>query len=146
MATNTINLKSPRELLAVMPFVLGFKPARSLVVLCLSEHRLGLTQRLDLPRPEHAHQVVSALMPSLAAENPESVVLLGYENHAGDSQPALQALTEALISSGVQIHDRLVVRHAGGAAESPACVGGCCHARMISQWRLYENRRSSSCP
>ena len=128
MATNTINLKSPDELLAVVPYVLGFKPTDSIVVLCLSKNRLGLTQRLDLPRPEHAHQVASALMPSLMAEMPDAVVLIGYENHAGDSQPALEALTEALISSGVQLHDRLVVR--GGRWRSLDCnTETCCPPR-----------------
>ena len=110
MATNTINLKSPHELLAIVPFVLGFRPTNSIVVLCLSDHRLGLTQRLDLPRPEHARQVALALMPSLVVEDPDSVVVIGYENRAGDSLPALDALTAALHSREVEIHDRLVVR------------------------------------
>ena len=79
MATNTINLRSPHELLAVVPFVLGFRPTNSLVVLCLSNNRLGLTQRLDLPRPEDRRLAASALMPSLLVERPDSVVLLGYE-------------------------------------------------------------------
>lgn len=54
-------------------------------MLCLRHHRLGLTQRLDLPCPEHAQHVVSALLPSLVAENPDSVILIGYENHAAHS-------------------------------------------------------------
>jgi hypothetical protein len=111
VATNTINLRSPHELLAVVPFVLGFRPANSLVLLCLRDHRLGLTQRLDLPRAEHADKVVSALMPSLVAENPDSVVLIGYENHAGESLPAVESLSSALRSQQIDIHDRLVVRH-----------------------------------
>src|SRR5665647_1693275 len=111
MAAHTINLKSPHELLAIVPFVLGFRPANSIVVLCLSHHRLGLTQRLDLPRPEDARQVALALMPSLIVEDPESVVLIGYENRAGDSLPALEALTAALRSRKIEIHDRLVARN-----------------------------------
>ncbi len=110
MASNLITLKSPHELLAIVPFVLGFRPTNSIVVLCLSQHRLGLTQRLDLPRPEHARQVALALMPSLVAEDPDGVVLVGYENRAGDSEPALESLTAALQSRDVEIHDRLVVR------------------------------------
>ena len=109
--TTAITLKSPHELLAIVPFVLGFCPANSVVVLCLSDHRLGLTQRLDLPRPEDARQVALALMPSLVVEDPESVVLIGYENRAGDSEPALEALTAALQSREVEIHDRIIVRN-----------------------------------
>ena len=131
MATNTINLRSPHELLAVVPFVLGFRPTNSLVVLCLSNNRLGLTQRLDLPEPEDAQHVASALMPSLVAEKPDSVVLLGYEDRAGESLPALEALTKALISSGVQIHDRLVVRD--GRWRSLDCHNpNCCPAEGSS--------------
>jgi hypothetical protein len=111
VTTNTINLKSPHELLAVVPFLLGFRPTNSTVVLCLSNNRLGLTQRLDLPRPEHAQHTASALMPSLVAENPESVVLIGYEDRAGESLPALESLSAALQSQNIDIHDRLVVRN-----------------------------------
>ena len=111
MATNTINLKSPRELLALVPYLLGFQPARSLVVLCLTNNRLGLTQRLDLPAPEHAHHGVSALMPSLVGEKPDSVVLLGYEDCAGESLPALESLSAVLQSQHIRVHDRIVVRN-----------------------------------
>jgi len=124
MATNTITLKSPHELLAVVPFVLGFNPTNSIVVLCLTDHRLGLTQRLDLPRPEDARQVALALMPSLVVENPDSVVLIGYENGAGDSLPALESLTAALQSREVEVHDRLVVRNGKWRSldcHNPAC-------------------------
>ena len=125
MTTNTINLKSPQELLALVPYLLGFQPARSLVVLCLTNNRLGLTQRLDLPAPEHAHHVVSALMPSLVAEKPDSVVLLGYEDRAGDSLPALESLSAVLQSQHIRIHDRLIVRN--GRWRSIDCANpNCC--------------------
>jgi Domain of unknown function (DUF4192) len=110
MVTNTINLKSPHELLAVVPYLLGFCPTQSIVVLCLRDHRLGLTQRLDLPQPEHADKVASALMPSLVAEKPDAVVLIAYENRAGDSLPTIGSLSAALESRQIDIHDRLLVR------------------------------------
>ena len=77
MSTNGISLQSPHEVLAIVPFVLNFRPTNSIVVLCLRERRLGLTQRLDLPRLEDTQNMVSALLPSLVAENPDSVILLG---------------------------------------------------------------------
>ena len=55
MTTSAIKLTSPHELLAVVPYLLGFNPTHSIMVLCLRDHRLGLTQRLDLPRSENAH-------------------------------------------------------------------------------------------
>jgi len=96
MTTNAIKLTSPRELLAVVPYLLGFTPANSVVTMCLSNNKLGLTQRLDLPRPLDVHDVAKALLPTLVAEKPDSVILVGYEDHAGDSLPALEALTPEL--------------------------------------------------
>ena len=122
--TTAITLKSPHELLAVVPFVLGFRPTNSIVVLCLTDNRLGLSQRLDLPRPEHARQVVLALMPSLVVEDPDSVVVIGYENRAGDSEPALESLTAALQSLKIEIHDRIIVR--GGRWRSMDCHNPAC--------------------
>jgi hypothetical protein len=58
-------------------------------------------------------------MPPLLDENPDAVILLGYEDIAGESLPAIEALTTALKSNAVQIHDRLVVR--GGMWRSLDC-------------------------
>jgi hypothetical protein len=124
VTTNSIQLTSPQELLAVVPYLLGFTPANSVVTLCLSNNRLGLTQRLDLPRPDDAHDVAHALLPTLVTENPDSVILVGYEDYAGDSLPALEALTQALHSHAVQVHDRLVVRDGRWRSldcHSPSC-------------------------
>ena len=111
MTTHALTLREPHELLAIIPFVLGFHPTRSIVVLCLHGRRLGLTQRLDLPHPEHARDAVSALLPSLLTEGPDAVILIGFEDRAGQSLPALDAMTIALQPSAIEIHDRIVVRH-----------------------------------
>src|SRR3954469_19515764 len=102
--TSALNLTSPTDLLAVVPFILGFHPTNSLVVLCLRDRRLGLTQRLDLPNVEHANHAVTALLPSLLAERSESVILLGYEDRPGDALPALEALTSGLGQRHIAIH------------------------------------------
>jgi len=110
VTTNALKLKDPNELLAVIPYLLGFHPTRSLVLVCLSNNRIGLTQRLDLPRREDAHDIASALMPSLTAENPDGVILIGFEDRDGESLQALESLTAALQSRATKIHDRIVVR------------------------------------
>jgi len=108
MTTSAIKLTSPNELLAVIPYLLGFNPTNSIVTLCLSNNKLGMTQRLDLP--QDAHDVASALLPSLMMEKPDAVILIGFENSEGESLPALEALTTALHSHSLKIHDRIVVR------------------------------------
>jgi hypothetical protein len=93
----------------VVPYLLGFHPRRSLVVLCLRGRRLGLVQRMDLPNPEDAGVAVGSLLPSLEAEAPDAVVLLGYEDAPGAAEPAVAALTNELAPRGVSVRDRIVV-------------------------------------
>ena len=131
--TTNVKLTSPRELLAVVLYLLGFHPTNSVVTLCLLNNKLGLTQRLDLPRPQDAHDVAKALLPSLVTENPDSVILVGYEDRAGDSLPALESLTEALHSHAVQVHERLVVRDGRGRSLD-------CHSLSAA------HRRGARCP
>ena len=126
MTTHAIKLTSPHELLAVVPYLLGFCPTNSIVTLCLSDNRLGLTQRLDLPPPDCAHDVASALLPILIREGPDSVILIGFEDNDRESLPALEALTTALRSHSMPIHDRLVVRE--------------------GRWRSLDCNNASCCP
>ena len=126
-------LPSSHELLAVVPYLLGFNPANSIMVLCLSDNRLGLAQRLDLPRPENSHDVASALLPSLMTENPDAVIIIGFEDNEGQSLPALEALTTALHSHSMPIHDRIVVRD--GRWRSLDCHNPSCCPRKEAQYR-----------
>ena len=51
MTTHALNLTSPGELITAIPFLLGFHPRRSVLLMALRQRRLSLTQRLDLPDP-----------------------------------------------------------------------------------------------
>ena len=51
MTAPPITLRSPAELLAVIPHLLGFEPDHAIVVMALKDNKLGLTQRIDLPTP-----------------------------------------------------------------------------------------------
>ena len=48
---NSPNLQSPDHVMSALPFLLGFIPAASAVLLWLRDNTLVLTQRVDLPDP-----------------------------------------------------------------------------------------------
>lgn len=110
MTTETLRLTSPSELLAIVPYLLGFEPSDSIMVICLENSTIGLTQRLDLPPAGEGEAVVRPLMPSLMREHPDQVLLIAYENQPELSAEAVHAMTSALTAVGVPIHDRIVVR------------------------------------
>lgn len=105
-----ISISGPAELLAVLPFHLGFRPHRSAVVVCFHERRMGLVVRLDAcPRPQAA-EAAAQLVPALRAEVPTHVMLVGYEDEAGEAAGLCDALADLLGQEGIEVTDRLVVR------------------------------------
>jgi hypothetical protein len=61
MTAPPIKLRSPAELLAVVPHLLGFEPQHAIVVMALRDSKIDLTERIDLPAPERVEEVAEAL-------------------------------------------------------------------------------------
>ena len=83
MNPTCIRLGGPSDILAVLPYQLGFHPRESLVVVSLHGTRMGLVQRIDLPPPEHAAAAVEAMLPPLRRDAPDGVLLLGLRAFRG---------------------------------------------------------------
>jgi len=114
-----ISLSGPAELLTVLPYHLGFRPERSVVVVCVHEARLGLVARLDLVGPADAARAAAQTVPALVQQRPSHVVLVGFAgapdgpgdpDEPGDPMPLLEALRQGLDEHGVTVAERLVVR------------------------------------
>jgi len=123
---NPIRLRGPADILAALPYQLGYHPGDAVVVVTLSNRAVGLVQRLDLPPVDHESEAVAALLPALTREDADAVLLVGYESTAGESLPVLDAVAEACAGLGLEVVDRLVVR--GERWFAPDCEGGCCPA------------------
>jgi hypothetical protein len=48
MATTTMHLRSPGELITAIPYILDSEPTNSLIAIALKDGRVGLTSRIDL--------------------------------------------------------------------------------------------------
>lgn len=119
-----ISISGPAELLAVLPFHLGFRPARSVVLVCFHERRLGLVVRLDACPPFEAHEVVQHLLPTLRVESPGRAMLVSYEDVPGEGAALADALEGLLSDEGIVLSDRLSVRD--GRWYGELCEGDCC--------------------
>lgn len=121
---NPITLKGPEDIVAALPYQLGYHPRDSIVVVALRRRAVGLVQRVDLPPPEHCAEAVAAMIPPLLREKPDGVLLVGYEERKGDALPVLEALREAVPEHDVTVIEALVVRDRRWYA--PWCDGDCC--------------------
>lgn len=81
--TPTLRVREPQELLALIPFQLGFRPRESVVVVSLRapQHRVGLVMRVDLvdlAQPDDGRQVARGLVSHVAADGGRDAVLVIY--------------------------------------------------------------------
>ena len=122
--TTTIHLSGPADVLTVLPYQLGFHPHQCLVVVSLHGTRMGLVQRIDLPPPDHVGDAVAAMITPLRQDNPNAVLLIGFEERQGESRAMLDQMGDACLAHGVEIADRMVVR--GSRWFDLDCHQSCC--------------------
>jgi hypothetical protein len=127
-----LRLRTPTDLLEVMPFLLGFHPTESLVVVMLHGRgcRVGATLRYDLPKVESG-LLVHDIAAHAALHGDHAVVLVYTERPpTADSLPEwplVSRATEALRRAAVRVADCLCV--AGGRWWSYHCLDPqCCPA------------------
>lgn len=101
--THTLRIKSPADLLALVPCVLGFHPEDSLVLVVLSgEGGSNLHARVDLTPDETAMRAgVAGLMTGVRRSGARQVALIAYTDDPVLADDALDLLFDDLIDEGV---------------------------------------------
>src|SRR5215203_1816262 len=122
--TADITLRGPGDVVAVLPYQLGYHPRDSVVVVSLRGRRVGLVARCDLPAAEEVDEVVASLVGPLVRDGATSVIVVGYEDVPDTSHPLLVGLVEHLERAGIVVVDVAVVRD--GRRYSPICSEPCC--------------------
>lgn len=108
-----VRLKGPEDIVAAVPFLFGYEPSASLVVIGMrgSRGRLSTSMRVDLPPSEHVGEVVASTMDFLRRDRPDRVVMLIYPApHLTPAGPLGDAFAAALSEEGIGVSDCLVVR------------------------------------
>jgi hypothetical protein len=132
-----VRISDPGEVAAALPHLLGFRPEESVVVVGLggpSGGRVGLTVRADLPPPQHAVPLASALARGIATDDPAAVVIAVVSESDDEFDPdggvdlphrdVVHALVVTLADSRIPVRDALLVR--GGRWWSYDCPHECC--------------------
>ena len=97
--TPTLRVRDPQELLALIPYQLGFQPRESAVVVSLREpqRRVGLVMRVDLAdlaAPDDGPQVARSMVAHVARDGGRDTVLVVYTDQLvapDDHSPAWRA-------------------------------------------------------
>ena len=124
----TLKIKSPAELVAAVPYLLGFHPSDSVTVVAFRRGRVLFAGRHDLPpsdgTEEDAQGAAAHLAAVVAREDADAAVVIGY-GEAIRVTPAVLRAAEALRRAAVPVFE--VLRVTGGRFWSYLCDGddGC---------------------
>lgn len=130
-----LKLHYPGDVLAAVPFVLGFEPTNSLVAISLRgrRQRVGLVMRTDYPEQadlEYFEIAAENMVTHLRRDEARGVILISYPpaseidltGKPGDS--ALTILESVALQSGISVREALIV--ADGRWWSTRCQDGSC--------------------
>lgn len=123
---SSCRISGPGELLQAVPYLLGFHPAESLVLVGLHDGRLVVTARVDLVDANIPH-LVGRTLDALARGGSTSVLAaIYYDSFAADRVIPLNLpdVLAAADRTGCELLDVLVV--ARGRWWSVLCEPGCC--------------------
>lgn len=118
-----LSLRSPDALLSALPYLLGFTPTESVVLVWLRRGRILLTQRLDLPgRSVPAAWSAAAWEHRAAMQADETVVVLVSATSVPDS--VQDAILRGAQSRGIAVRDVLQLH--GQRWRSLLCTDASC--------------------
>ncbi|QIX26431.1 DUF4192 domain-containing protein [Nocardioides sp. JQ2195] len=109
-APKTLRARTPEDLLAMVPYILGFRPDQSLVMLTFGSSGPSFHARVDLPRdPAEFGEVVELLVEPACRHRVERVVVLGYSDDPEPCDEALELMALALLAEGIEVVELLRV-------------------------------------
>ncbi len=127
-ASNTLSqpvrLKTsgPADLLELVPYLLGFQPTDSVVLVVIRDRQVALAARVDLPPPAVSSELVQRFLEIAEANDASGLVLFAFSPDRPAVREVLQQLIGGLADFGV-----VDAIHADGSRWwSLVCAGSCC--------------------
>jgi len=111
-------LTSPHDLLAAVPFLIGYHPLNSLVVIALSDDAIGMAMRVDFPGEP------ALLAAHLVHQKAEAAIIVAYLPDGLASDDHTLAIQEAIKARGIDIKECIQVvgdRYRSTICADPSC-------------------------
>ncbi|MEV0810945.1 DUF4192 domain-containing protein [Micromonospora sp. NPDC050200] len=126
-SNDRLPIASPADLLTAVPYLLGFHPTDSLVIVGLAGTRVAVASRTDLPAPADittwTHEIAPSQIRMLANAAATRAIAVGY-GPAATVTPVMDAIIPQLTAAGIDVFDALRVtggRYFSYLCDNPAC-------------------------
>lgn len=117
-------LTSAHDLITAIPFLIGFHPTDSIVLISIKDDAIGLAMRIDLPSQLDS-DAIDLLAHHFLRDAAEAALLVAYmPDGRDDGDSLLISLGAGLIRNGVDIQESIVV--CGGRYRSIICRDTTC--------------------
>jgi hypothetical protein len=130
-------LTSAHDLITAVPFLIGFHPTSSIVLVSVKDDAIGLAMRIDLPSTLDS-DAIDLLAHHFIREKAESALILAYmpdDREDGDS--LLISLGAGLIRNGVSVQESILIRN--GRYRSIICRDSSCCPPVGKEMPEIEN-------
>ena len=101
-------LTSPHDLLAAIPFLIGYHPENSLVLVALKDDSVGMAMRVDMPT-DIAPESYDLLASHFRREAADAALIVAYVDSQSDPEAVLINTSAALLRAGISIKESLIV-------------------------------------
>jgi len=101
-------LTSPHDLLAAIPFLIGYHPENSLVLVALKDDHVGMAMRVDMPT-DIAPESYDLLASHFQREAADAALIVAYVDSESDPEAVLINTSAALLRAGISIKESLIV-------------------------------------
>ena len=102
-------LTTPRDLLSAIPFLIGFNPQDSIVLLTLKNDAIAMAIRIDFPNEISADEL-KLLISHLSRDNAESVIAIFYSPEIGENQnEVISTILSAITDYGLSLREVITV-------------------------------------
>lgn len=117
-------LTSPHDLLAAIPFLIGYHPIDSLVLVSIKDESVGMAMRVDYPVQED-EAFFDAMANHCLTDGAEGALIVAYQPllHT-DGDRVLAQITAALSRAGIAIYESILI--ADGNFRSLLCHDSTC--------------------
>lgn len=107
-AAPTLTLRSAGDLVAVLPYLLGYQPRDALVLVCVRNSQICITACQPLTAGGEPPRAFDSLLAGVAKADPEGVIVIGYENTV-PVRKTMREAAEACAEVGIRVHDEITV-------------------------------------
>jgi hypothetical protein len=108
MDESKLRISTPNDLVAAVPYLLGFTPTDSLVVIGLRQRRAVFQVRLDLPDEAECRAMADYIGAVVARQGVSGALIVGYGSETA-VRPAIEEVAATLDSRSIVVQEKLRV-------------------------------------